>query len=60
MLNTCRSVYLKSAWRFFLVQVGLPLSSTKPESDSGAIAGGVISVIIVLVAVGVLGFIYTR
>lgn len=49
---------MKSAWRFFLVQV--PLSTTKPESDSGAVAGGVVAVIIVLVAVSVLGVIYTR
>lgn len=42
----------------FLLQV--PLGSIKPESNSGAVAGGVVAVIIVLVAVGVLGVIYTR
>nr|XP_034319182.1 receptor-type tyrosine-protein phosphatase alpha-like [Crassostrea gigas]XP_034319183.1 receptor-type tyrosine-protein phosphatase alpha-like [Crassostrea gigas] len=38
----------------------VPLGSIKPESNSGAVAGGVVAVIIVLVVVGVLGVIYTR
>lgn len=52
------SVYMKSACRFFFVQV--PQRSTKPKSDSGAVIGGVVAVLIALVVVGVLGVLYIR
>ncbi|XP_065941646.1 receptor-type tyrosine-protein phosphatase epsilon [Magallana gigas] len=38
----------------------VPLRSTKPDSNAGAVAGGVVAVTIVLVAVGVLGVFYIR
>lgn len=52
------SVYMKSACQFFFVQV--PQRSTKPESDSGAVSGGVVAVLIALVVVGVLCVLYLR
>lgn len=50
-------MYLKSVWTFFFV---VPQRSTKPDSDSGAVAGGVVAVLIVLVAVGVACVLYIR
>lgn len=43
---------------FFIVQVSL--RSTKPESNAGAVAGGIVAVLIVLVVVGVLSVFYIR
>lgn len=43
---------------FFIVQASL--RSTKPESNAGAVAGGVVAVLIVLVVVGVLSVFYIR
>lgn len=58
-MNYTYCVDLKSDWRvFFIVQVSL--RSTEPESNAGAVAGGVVAVLIVLVVVGVLSVFYIR
>lgn len=49
-------MYLMSALRLFSV----PLESSQSESDAGAIAGGVAAVLVVLVAIGAVGVMYTR
>lgn len=51
-----QKVFLRLSWLFFSVL----FQSSQTKSGAGAIAGGVVAVLIVLVTVGVVGVIYKR